>query len=198
MGLERKKTFLFKVTAQNTGLAQSPSRFSFFGGVGAITGLNPPNSYIDMYVATRTSEGWQTTYPGIPGSQVLGHGRPACSFSMSVCIDHRSDALVQNDPTDYAETAAYAYDVSGRSLGRWPTNFSSVPGAAHYVGDERLSGDFTHYVFSSLNLPFAPGGLTSAPGSVYDNDTQANSISIASKSASGADIARTAAAPMST
>jgi hypothetical protein len=47
----------------NTGRATSPPRFSFFGGFGSIAGLDTPAGAFDMYVATRTQNGWQTTYP---------------------------------------------------------------------------------------------------------------------------------------
>ena len=33
-----------------------------------------------------------------------------------------------------------------------------------FVGDVRPSGDFSHYFFSSGNIAFAPGGLTSGTG----------------------------------
>src|SRR5262249_46386291 len=32
--------------------------------------------------------------------------------------------------------------------------------------------DFSHYVFSSVNIPFTPDGKTGAPGSAYDNEIE--------------------------
>ena len=61
----------FKVTPQNTGLANSPSRFNYFGALGGLNGLNTPNITSDMYVSTRTSLGWESTYPGPLGERSL-------------------------------------------------------------------------------------------------------------------------------
>jgi hypothetical protein len=55
----------------NSPRASNPSRFSFTGGLGTIPGpWNPPNSIDgDLYVATRTGNGWSTSYVGLSGDQ---------------------------------------------------------------------------------------------------------------------------------
>jgi hypothetical protein len=63
-----------------------------------------------------------------------------------------------------------------------------VPGADHLLGDEEPSPDFSHFVLSSLDLPFVPGGLETAPGSVYDNEISSQSVSLVSTTPGGADI----------
>ena len=72
----------------NLGLASAPSRFSFWGGIGQITGTNPPNITQDLYVSTRTSDGWETHYPGIPASSSLASGGTQCSAAMDKCINY--------------------------------------------------------------------------------------------------------------
>ena len=58
----------------------------------------------------------------------------------------------------------YVWSAEGKFLGRWPTNYAVVPEADHLTGDKQPSPDFTHFVFSSLDVPFKPGGLEVAPG----------------------------------
>jgi hypothetical protein len=84
------------------------------------------------------------------------------------------------------------WDTGGNSvsLGRLPTNLPSIPNGENFIGDQKLSSDYRHYVFSSRDLAFAPGGLTSAPGSVYDNDVPSRTLSIASRLPNGSDIPR--------
>ena len=55
-------------------------------------------------------------------------------------------------------------------------------------GDVTASSDLSHFVFATEWNVFAPGGQLSAPGSVYDNDTRARSVQIASKTPAGGDI----------
>lgn len=183
---------IFHTEAPNAaGLAESPSRFGFFGVVGKITGLEPPNSLIDRYVATRTSSGWVTTYPGLKGNETVMSGRPRCDITLDTCIDYNLGDLqygAEPDPNPYA------WDVSGRSLGRWPTDLAIVPDAKKLAsgwdieGDQQPSGDFSHYVFSSREIPFASGGLPHAPGSVYDNDIRERSVTVASWMPDGSPI----------
>ncbi len=55
-------------------------------------------------------------------------------------------------------------------------------------GDVTSSADLSHFVFASEWNEFAPGGLLTAPGSVYDNNTGAQTVTVASKTPSGGDI----------
>jgi hypothetical protein len=56
------------------------------------------------------------------------------------------------------------------------------------AGDVTASSDLRHFAFATEWNVFAPGGQLSAPGSVYDNDTRARSVQIASKTPAGGDI----------
>jgi hypothetical protein len=55
-------------------------------------------------------------------------------------------------------------------------------------GDVTASSDLSHFVFATEWNSFAPGGLVSSPGSVYDNNTGTDTVDIASKLAGGAPI----------
>jgi len=174
--------------ALNTGLANSPSRLAFFAGRGAIPGLDAPNSELDMYMATRTTGGWTTTLPGLTGSQVIASGgRRQCSESLELCIDHDEGVGLE---IKAPETAPYLFSSAGEFRGRLPTNLKVVPGGERFIGAQRASADFSHYLFSSTNVAFAPGGLTGGQGSAYDNDLEARSVTVISKLPNGADIAQ--------
>ena len=62
------------------------------------------------------------------------------------------------------------------------TSYNNCP------GDVTASSDLSHFVFASEWNVFAPGGQLSAPGSVYDNDTVAGTVAVASKTPAGEDI----------
>ncbi len=176
------------LTAPNaSGAATAPSRFGFLGGIGTLPGLDPPDSFMDRYVATRTPRGWVTTYPGTPGDKLLIAGRPLCSRSMDECIDYRLPGLFGGG--GIPSQAPYLYDVNGKSLGRLPTNFDLVPNADQAVArGNKLSADFSHFVFTAPGTPFTPDGLDVPPGSVYDNDIGDKSVVVASKLPGGGPI----------
>jgi hypothetical protein len=61
--------------------------------------------------------------------------------------------------------------------------------APHFcAGDVNASADLSHFVFATGWNVFAPGGQLSPPGSVYDNDTNARTVEVASKTAAGEPI----------
>ena len=171
---------------QYTGYATNPARFTFYGGLGAVPGLDVPNSLLDTYLSTRTNNGWVTTFPGIKGSETLYTGRRVCSESLDVCLDHVvQDQLGGNWPS---EDAPYVFNADGDKVGRWPTNVNAIKGGAIFFGDQQPSPDFTHFVFSSRDLAFAPGGLNTTPGSAYDNDTVNRTVTIISKQPNGENL----------
>lgn len=180
----------YSVTPQNTGLATSPSRFAFFGGLGAIDGTDPPNSLIDMYVTTRTNTGWTTTFPGLKGSDARVLARPQCSASMDKCIIRKAPNPFGPGEGQTPENAPFLIDVDGTYLGRWPTNLGTVHEGWVLYGDGDASADFSHYAFSSRDKAYAPGGAEEAPGSVYDNDIKARTVTVASLLPAGGNIPR--------
>jgi hypothetical protein len=180
----------------NTGRSTSPPRFSYFAGLGSVQDLEPPNLFFDTYVATRTPNGWETTFPGLKGSEAYHVDRASCSESFSVCIDHNDGATELGGPY---QVSANLFDVSGNRLGTLPTNVGTVPGGEFETeetrGDERLSGDGSHYVLSSRSYVFAPGGTTEAPGSAYSNDIAAKTVKLISLTPSGEPIPQEIQAP---
>ena len=180
----------YKVEALNPGTASTPPRFSFVGIAGAINGTNPPNSLADTYTSTRTTSGWVTRYWGQKGNEVSLAGGAKCDLGMNICIDYhlREPFPLAPDPTDLLSNAPYVWDPEGDSLGRWPTNLQVVKEGARYVGADRPSPDFSHYVFSSVNIPFTTDGKTGAPGSAYDNDIENALVTKISVRPGGEDI----------
>lgn len=159
---------------QNTGLANNPPRFGFYAGLGGIGDLEAPNAFLDLYTATRTNSGWETTFSGIRGDERAGTAGKVCSVSLDKCLDHlRRNPFVENEePNNWG----YLFDVAGEKLGVVPTNLESVEGGKDFAGDTRVSPDLGHFIFSSRNVVFAEGGQTAAPGSAYDNDLRTGDV----------------------
>ena len=178
---------------QNDGLATSPPRLAYLGLAGTIKGLRAPNVLTpDTYVATRSNEGWTTTLPGIDDSLGIPFGKQ-CSDSLGLCIDHSGDLSGEKK-----NTAPYLYTIDGGYRGRLPTNVNIVKHGLEAPGYKRLSGDFSHFIFSSneyTGFPgagpgavFAPGGLDTGPGSAYDNDLGARTVEVISKLPNGENL----------
>jgi hypothetical protein len=191
----------------------TPSRLAFFGFFGSIPGpWNPQNVFGDMYVATRSAAGWSTHYVGIPADQRPSAGGPPnggiftgslwradpilSSRSMDRFLDweHGQQGLGNIEIRQSGSMAPYMWGADGAAHGRLPTNAAEIPnGEADlreygFNGDMKPSADFSHYFFSSSNVAFAPGGLTSGNGSVYDNDLATGTVEIVSKLSNGSPI----------
>ena len=145
-------------------------------------------------MATRTTAGWVTTYPGLKGNEVVLEARPRCDITMTICIDYYAGDLFGSGA--FADPTPHVWNVNGENLGRWPTNLSVVPNVQNYVnqetgettGDELPSPDFSHYVFTSREVVFTAGGVSGAPGSAYDNEITNRSVQVVSKLPSGEPI----------
>jgi hypothetical protein len=184
-----------------SAVATSPSRFSYLGELGSIEGVGPTTGENDIYVATRHVTGWDTKYIGFPanvtGTRGLRNGSAEGLLSdegLTKFLGWKSGgALVTSrELPGYAPTL---FDSEGQIVRRLPTNVDEVAGAGGeasqgFVGDGQLSADGRHYVFSSAILPFAPGGLSGEGGSVYDNDIDAETVTVVSKLMNGAPIPR--------
>jgi hypothetical protein len=191
----------------SSSLATSPPRFAYAGGAGTLPGpWNPPNNGTgDTYVATRTDQGWQTSFVGIPAqdaSQPGGApGGSITNFGAGGILlpgDDGLDRFLQWGPNSAQSgdnsSPPRLFDAQGNELGRLPSNLAAIPGGdlppglGGWAGDQRLSGDGHHFIFSSNNTPFAAGGLSSGAGSVYDDDIATGSVALISKTEAGADI----------
>jgi hypothetical protein len=192
--------------------ASNPARFAFAGFINAIPGSGePPNagSDGDLYVSSRTPTGWTTKYVGVPGYETLGQGGPPPFFtgepggpsgvipnlgmSRFLIWDQKSNGAILAGELK-GSSAPYLFDNESNLLDRWPTNVEDIPGGTDdisdggFVGHVKPSADFSHYIFSSRDVAFAEGGLTSAPGTVYDNDISAGTVTIASEAPNGGPI----------
>ena len=177
-----------RITPLNTGMVGSPSRFNFWTGDASLPGSEAVNYYADMFIATRTNDGWKAVHPAPKAPEVLYVGNEQCAADLSLC-QSRATYAYGNEGQQVVSNAPFLYDAtSGRYLGRLPTNVGAVKGGLNFTGEGRASEDFTHFVFTSLNVPFAPGGLTTSPGSVYSNDIKRDTVEIVSKQPNGQPI----------
>ena len=155
-------TSLFPV-GPNSAEAISPARFAFGGILDTIPGSgNPPNTKGDLYVSTRTAEGWVTKYVGIPAGETNVVGGPPwepntyeniffsplagvrTNSTMSEFIDWKDTNIgfAEPAPAVYFEPRVWAAD--GASRGEWPTAPGHPPGPIL-----NQSPDFSHYYFES-------------------------------------------------
>ncbi|HEX7059192.1 MAG TPA: hypothetical protein VF176_05005 [Solirubrobacterales bacterium] len=194
--------------------ASNPPRISILGAFGALPGpWNPPNALGDPYVATRTAAGWETSYAGIPAEVAGGVGgqpgwagfngallSPASSDETLSHTLHWRDGPQGLGSTYYVGTlhySPYVYGPHGEYFGRLPTNLAEVPGAddpripskpnapGGWVGDQKVSPNYGHYFFSSINIPFTTDGVTTGAGSLYDNDLATKTVVVASRLGAG-------------
>lgn len=218
--------------------ATNPARLAFTGRFSAPPGLGDPiTTNGDLYVATRTSEGWTTKYVGLAANQASLMGGPpvpgwnthgggtADRLQSGVFTDPGMDTFANwrkgnawraesngfsfddGNRADLRSNSPYVWNADGELIDRWPTNLHEVPGGdvvflgnpdpKEYFDDRRgfagavaASGDLEHFVFSSRETAYAPGGLTEPPGSAYDNDVVNRTVTIVSKTAAGADISQ--------
>jgi guanyl-specific ribonuclease Sa len=182
----------FPQAPQNYGFATSPSRFVYMGGLGSVEGQEAPNALLDMYLANRTDHGWVTTFPSIKGYEAKFTYGFGCSESMDFCVSFPGESTKLNPETNENERippseSPYLYQADGSRIARLPTNVTVIPGGIDFDGDKRLSGDFSHFVFSTTTQ-FTPGADTEAPGTVYDNDIQAKTVVPISHTESGEPI----------
>jgi hypothetical protein len=134
---------------------------------------------------------------GVPGNKALNVGFPSGSIDGS--------AFLSTNGGDYegrfSDQSPYLYSNEGQLLGRLPTNRESVPGGDQGIAVETVqigyegnrygqvvgipSPDYSHYVFASNTVAYAEGGVTGAPGSVYDNNLGSKTVTIVSRTPSG-------------
>lgn len=201
---EAGSVLLFPSDGPSSGQAAAPSRLAYVGAWGLVpdSGGEPSNSTGDLYVATRTDQGWVTKYVGLPSEQAYRTGGPPWANTDAIYSPDYSQWGVLADPslsrivdwndghwpfpgggslgegpgTDSSE-APYVWDSTTGVLDeRWPTDLLSVPDAEEFKGETAASEDLSHFVFSS-NFRFVKGA---APGDVYDDDTATDRVAVAS------------------
>ncbi len=117
-----------------------------------------------------------------------------------------------SEPGVWGSNAPYVWSANGSFRERWPSNLGAIsagvnPGASHSLdcpsvvggsfnsavenycpGDVTASSDLSHFVFATEWNLFAPQGQLAAPGSVYDNNTAASTMTVASRTSAGTNI----------
>jgi hypothetical protein len=193
---------IFPESAPNSGYAVNPSRLFYTAAFGAIPGTgNPINTIGDLYTATRTDTGWVTKYIGLPASESFEMGPPPGEGQTGL-LGQEPDKVQKetlSNPTqdrilnwdngnpDFelgGSNAPYLWDAEGNQVDRWPTNLAEVPNGEEFVGKVAASADLSHFVFSS-DIPFTEEGQ---PGDIYDNDTVARTVLIASRAEGGSEL----------
>ena len=106
-----------------------------------------------------------TRYWGLRGNEALQASGSKCDLEMKTCIDYKTRPALGSTEEDVkgVSRSPYVWDPEGNSLGRWPTNVNVVKDGTKYIGDDHPSPDFSHYVFSSVNIPFTPDGIDRDP-----------------------------------
>lgn len=153
-------TALFAV-GPTSPYATSPSKFAYAGFLNAIPGSGEPQNSAfgaELYVATRTQEGWHTRYVGVPGNEGIGQSTApggeydGCygglnreegfecgpempgplphdkSLNRILVWDRKQHALIAGGPKD-GTNAPKVYDNEGHFVQQLPTNQSEVEGA---------------------------------------------------------------------
>jgi hypothetical protein len=154
-------------------------------------GGEPTNHGIDPYVATRTDDGWSTTYAGISvgdppyqapfGSTPLDESEDLSTFvfggpeTCSPCFEDGTTGLpLRRNGGPLTQGMAGALDPGP----------SAEPDG--YIG-RRLSADGTHLVFGSTSA-FEQGAAGGGDVSIYDRDVVNGVTHVVSKAPGGADL----------
>jgi hypothetical protein len=140
-------------------------------------------------VATRTSAGWVTALPGLHGNEtsgVFGVWGSTADVGLNRFIQW-GERVYPIDPEgveegfEFRENLPYVFNADGSYVGRWPTGGSAITHAEGTNGYFQPSPDFSHLVFTSSNVAFAPNGVLGAPGSAYDFDVATGETEIISR-----------------
>lgn len=187
--------------------ATAPARLAFGGVAGGVNGTEPVIGLgPDIYVSTRTPRGWVTTLPGLKGNEVngtTGKTTTTADITLSRFLDFNNENIIGANPldpeaeedgfVDYRINRPYIWKADGTFIGRWPVVGAAIRYAEYVNGYFQPSPDFSHLIFTSSNVAFAPNGVIEGPGSAYDFDTDTGTTEIISKLPSGEDIPQQAA-----
>jgi hypothetical protein len=134
-------------------------------------GSNAPR----VYSAEGTLLGrWPTNLDSVPD----GAYPPEAEHYFS----HGGQPYPGEEPTNLAPGGEHALDCPTIAPTPFPFFQNRCP------GDVTASADLSNFVFATRWHVFAPGGTLDAPGSVYDNDTDAGTVVVASKTPGGQNI----------
>jgi hypothetical protein len=172
------------------GYPQASDRVLYGMHSGAIPGpWNPTNRGIDPYLATRGSDGWVTTYAGIPADD------PFAANPFSSDLDQASadlSKLAFGGPRICSpcfadgSTGIPVRDESGELIQGMAGPTNPDPGfESDGLIRKRLSADGTHLIFGSTSL-FATGGHDETGDvSIYDRNLETGQTQVVSNESSG-------------
>jgi hypothetical protein len=176
-----------------TAVPQAKDRVLYTLNFGKVPGVNgePTNLGSDPYVASRTSNGWQTRYVGIDVGFPPEQG-PFASPSLEESSDLSSLAFggPQLCHPCFADgkTGVPVHRSDGSLVQGMAGSLDPGPAAAPdgYVG-RRLSADGTHLVFGSASQ-FEPDGNSNGDVSIYDRNLSAGVTHVVSKAPNGSNL----------
>ena len=207
-----------------TAYASDPGRVAYAGMFGIIPGTGEAiNTSGDLYIATRSTDGWTSKYVGRKGSETLSSG--GAPGKVQEGIDKSQHGVLTNPSMDRiviwasdsrpdinpVNNIGYMFDADGNFVTRLPTDFEQVPGSEKgldcggsvaggfgCMGEVTAPLDLSHYIFSSSKFAYKPGGVVGGPGSAYDNDIDAGTTELISLTPEGDPIPRQAGDDKST
>lgn len=159
-----------------TSPSPSPSRLAYTGAFAALPEASETiGTNGDLYVATRTSQGWRSRYIGLPGNVTGCMGGPptnpeshsahaekihdwvltdtAMSRFLNFDLGPGSNCFLSGNGTgdasedlDIASNAGYLWDAEGQLLDHLPSNLETTPGALEALACPNEQG-IGHYQF---------------------------------------------------
>jgi hypothetical protein len=161
-----------------------------YGKVPGVSG-EPTNHELDPYVATRTGDGWTTSYAGIPvggpplqdpfGSKPLGESEDLSTFAFggpdicSPCFaDGKTGIPLRRDGGPLSQGMLGSLDPGPGAV---PDGFVAEP----------LSGDGTHLIFGSTSA-FEGDAATGGDVSIYDRNLLTGATHVVSKTPGGENL----------
>jgi sugar lactone lactonase YvrE len=171
--------------------AESPLRVLYGIHNGAIPGVagNPTNRGVDPYIATRGSEGWTTSYVGIPAndpfatspfsSTLAGADAGLTSFAFagaeicSPCFEDGSTGVPVHLPDGSL--------VNGMAGSIEPP----TPATSDGLVKKHFSADGSHFVFSTTTELQGGGNDSTGDVSIYDRDLSAGTTQVVSTDSAG-------------
>ena len=144
----------------NPGTAISPARFTFLGFSGALPAPTRPTRW-STPTPRPAPNGWVTRYWGLKGNEAIVAAGPSATSRWTSASTTRCRDLFGIDPTISGSRAPYVWDCGRQQPRPLADELQRRQRTAKkYVGDDRPSPDFRHYVFSSMNIAFAADGVT--------------------------------------
>ena len=158
------------------------------------------NKFLSFNVGNQTAFGGASTEE--QNRTVIASNAPRVYSASGKYLDRWPTNLASTPGGAYPQNAEFFPHGGGPYPGEEPSYLA--PGGGHALncptvdtvgffgpatnfcpGDVSASADLSHFLFASRWNVFAAGGRLSAPGSVYDNDTAAATVTVASKTPAG-------------